>query len=87
MRNKKIKIKFKVTTSKRYSCGKCGKNINGIGGFIEIVIEENYYRNRVVSKVCVPCWDNVEKEMYADWKNKNKRYSELLKDRIVRKLK
>jgi len=83
--DKKIDIKFKLTT-RNLKCCNCSKIINGKQGYIVIIQQKGYYLERTIRYLCLKCWNRILKEIIKGRKQKNKRYKELLKRGILRKL-
>ncbi len=86
----KIKyIKFKVTTYKKWKCNKCKKILQGENGFVHIrcVRDFGYYNGSNDMRICWDCLTEfLEGECKEDRENRKKKYLELTKKAIIRKL-
>ena len=95
MGNKKKKkedyIKFKVTASKDLKCDKCGKNLYGKAGFVEIKLGKGKYDSIFtpevkIKKVCLSCFEEMVGKVELERMKGGKRFNKLLKINILRNL-
>lgn len=89
MKRDNIFFEWKVTTSKRINCGKCGGNVNNPDGFLVIKRIHNYPKNAEII-ICWDCFIELIKAVREKRKTKRKRENEykiLTKKRILRELK
>lgn len=86
----KIKyIKFKVTTCKNWKCNKCKKILQGENGFVHIKCGEDFgiWSGSDHIRICWECiTEFLEGECKEDRENRKKKYLELTKRAIIRKL-
>ncbi len=85
METKNLKIKFKVTASKKFKCNKCRKYLYGEDGFIDIQYL-NLYRDEQHRRICWNCFVKSSKEFDESRENREERFLELVKKNIVRHL-
>jgi len=83
-------IQFKVTSSKKLSCGVCKDNLFGEEGFVKIRIKKvggwGYYSNPHLINICWKCFMALVVNLKEDRKGRKKKFETLLKKQIIRKL-
>lgn len=88
----KIKdIGYKLSTTDKLCCHKCGNGIDGKEGYLKMSFERTrgYFPlgERSMVLICWNCFDNLVKDTELKRKTRKEDHSRLLKQRVLMKLK
>ena len=82
------KIIITATTSKKFSCNKCGNSLIGKRGFIKIKYKlKGGWGNKSDTFICAKCLTEVAMKFFNSKFKLEKRYNEILRKRMLKNLK